>query len=327
MAVESSLEIYKILLGDRNFEEVIREKNGILVDDKKSQKDLFLLLFKNVLKELTRDKVWTSIHTKLGLALFSRKGEKVNTILTGHSDCNVIEGYVDGGLYDKMRMVAQTNKVSNREVLGRDKIVTDRYYIYMYFPIGSNVGLLFLERKKGSSIHVAVNAFIRTLLKTQGKQVKIERFVPKTIIEQYRDESVVDSFVFSDYMLTPMLDGNGILKEEKQIKVSIKISLADGDRPNYLSLNNILSKLLAGANFILGDNNKRLADFHNKKGTLKKEEKKYIFSIEDNLKIRPAIPIKDEFQDVEKSILVREKIKEMCDDVLAQIKKEIYPIM
>lgn len=148
MAVESSLEIYKILLGDRNFEDVIREKNGILVDDKKSQKDLFLLLFKNVLKELTRDKVWTSIHTKLGLALFSRKGEKVNTILTGHSDCNVIEWYVDGGLYDKMRMVAQTNKVSNREVLGRDKIVTDRYYIYMYFPIGSNVGLLFLERKK-----------------------------------------------------------------------------------------------------------------------------------------------------------------------------------
>ena len=53
MTVESSLEIYKILLGDRNFEEVIREKNGILVDDKKSQKDLFLLLFKNVLKELT----------------------------------------------------------------------------------------------------------------------------------------------------------------------------------------------------------------------------------------------------------------------------------
>ena len=230
----------------------------------------------------------------------------------------------DGGYYDKLRTIAQTNNVAARERLGRDKMVTDRYYIYLYCPIDAKVGIMFLEKKKGLNIHKAVDLFITEVFKTPRYAVKIERFVPQSIINEYKDEGVVDSFTFTDAITTSVIDGQGIELEEKRYGVTIKITLPEDDRPEFDVVQQMLQWLGNGA-ISLGNSVMHLSEFGKKKGSLQKEEKKYSFEVGDDLKIKPMIPIDDELQDEDNSILRRNEIKTMCDEVLAQIMEEVYP--
>lgn len=324
MATESQLEIYRIVLGKRTFKEIVREKNNIPTEEERTDENLFTLLFQNILSKLTQNAAWTSDRTKLGLALFSNDGEDVNRILSNHSGHFVIEGYIDGGYYDKLRTIAQTNNVATRERLGRDKMVTDRYYIYLYCPIDAKVGIMFLEKKKGLNIHTAVDLFITEVFKTPRYAVKIERFVPQSIINEYKDEGVVDSFTFTDAITTSVIDGQGIELEEKRYGVTIKITLPEDDRPEFDVVQQMLQWLGNGA-ISLGNSVMHLSEFGKKKGSLQKEEKKYSFEVGDDLKIKPMIPIDDELQDEDNSILRRNEIKTMCDEVLAQIMEEVYP--
>ena len=324
MATESQLEIYRIVLGKRTFKEIVREKNNIPTEEERTDENLFTLLFQNILSKLTQNAAWTSDRTKLGLALFSNDGEDVNRILSNHSGHFVIEGYIDGGYYDKLRTIAQTNNVATRERLGRDKMVTDRYYIYLYCPIDAKVGIMFLEKKKGLNIHTAVDLFITEVLKTPRYAVKIERFVPQSIINEYKDEGVVDSFTFTDAITTSVIDGQGIELEEKRYGVTIKITLPEDERPEFDVVQQMLQWLGNGA-ISLGNSVMYLSEFGKKKGSLQKEEKKYSFEVGDDLKIKPMIPIDDELQDEDNSILRRNEIKTMCDEVLAQIMEEVYP--
>jgi len=324
MATESQLEIYRIVLGKRTFKEIVREKNNIPTEEEMTDENLFTLLFQNILSKLTQNAAWTSDRTKLGLALFSNDGEDVNRILSNHSGHFVIEGYIDGGYYDKLRTIAQTNNVATRERLGRDKMVTDRYYIYLYCPIDAKVGIMFLEKKKGLNIHTAVDLFITEVFKTPRYAVKIERFVPQSIINEYKDEGVVDSFTFTDAITTSVIDGQGIELEEKRYGVTIKITLPEDERPEFDVVQQMLQWLGNGA-ISLGNSVMHLSEFGKKKGSLQKEEKKYSFEVGDDLKIKPMIPIDDELQDEDNSILRRDEIKTMCDEVLAQIMEEVYP--
>ena len=326
MSVESNLEIYKIVLGRKTFKDVIYEKNDIPAETEKTNQEIFNILFANILNKLTQNSAWTSEKTKLGLALFTNNGEEANTILASHSNSNIIEGYIDGGLYDKIRTIAQTSNVAERELLGRDKMVADRYYIYLHCPIGSKVGLLFLEHKKGLNIHHAVQIFLEEILKTKRYRIKLERFVPQTIINEYQNGGVIDSFTFTDVLAAPVIDGEGAEPAERNFNVSIKISIPDGERPDYNALQNVLTQL-GQATVNLGTGIKRLADFNTQKGSLKKEERKYLFEINNGLKIKPVIPIDDNFQDEEHGKLKRVEIKGMCDEVLEQIRQEIYPVV
>lgn len=325
MSVESNLEIYKIILGRKTFKDILYEKNDIPVETEMTNQEIFNILFTNILNKLTQNAAWTSGKTKLGLALFTNLREEANTILTSHSNSNIIEGYIDGGLYDKIRTIAQTNNVVKRELLGKDKMVADRYYIYLHCPIGSKVGLLFLERKKGLNIHSAIELFLEECLKTNRSRIKLERYIPQSIIEEYKEGGLIDSFTFTDIMTSSVMDGQGVEPEEKLWGVSVKISLPEGNRPDYNTFQGILSQL-GNATINLGTGIKRLSEFHKQKGALKKEEKKYTFEIGENLKIRPVIPIDDNMQDEEYCILKRNEIKDMCDDVLNQIRYDVYPI-
>ena len=49
-----------------------------------------------------------------------------------------------------------------------------------------------MEKKKGLNIHTAVNLFIVEVFKTLRHTVKVDRFVPQSIIDEYKDEGVVD---------------------------------------------------------------------------------------------------------------------------------------
>lgn len=323
---ESQLEIYKIILGKKTIREIIREKENITSENACSDADLFKKLYEKLLVKLTNSVAWTSDKTKLGLALFSNAGEGVNNILTSHFEKNVIEGFIDGGPYDKIRTIAQVSNVTERRKLEKDKMLTDRYYIYLYLPLGSKIGLLLLERKKGQNIHIPIEILLKELFRTSKRSgITIERFVPETIIDEYKNGSRVEDFTFTDNITTSVNDEEGTNQEESIYGVSIRITPPTSEQPSYDLFQSVLQSI-GNSSIKFGDTIKHLSDFVSKKGGLKKDDKKYTFVIGNDLKIKPMIPIADEYQDSENEVLNRASIKTMCDEVLEQIQDDIYVV-
>lgn len=323
MEINSKIEIYKIILGKKTFREVGIEK--CQTDERAKGSKVFNAIFGFLLQKLTNNSVWTHEQIKTGLTLFTRGKEQPNNIISSHSNENIIEGYIDGGQYDSIRMMAEKDNVKNRQQLGRNKIITKRYYIYMFLPLGSEVGVLFLERKQGSDIHKAIELFIKETFKTQNA-VKLERYIPKSLIKEYEDHGTIDTLTFTDIITTNALDGKGIEQREEKYNVSISIKPLDGDDYSYNKIQDLLSRI-GQMTLGIGEKRKKLASFDGKKGKIANGGSKYLFRVDDDLKIRPHIEVEADAHDRDNDILFRDKAKTMCDELLQQIKVDIYPIL
>lgn len=113
MADNSKLEIFKLISKRYTFREVAISKCG-LDEAQENDNQIFNSLYGLFLQKLTQNEVWTNKRTKLGLVLFSSAGENVNEIFKAHSDACVIEGFIDGGPYDRIRRMAEKDDATMR---------------------------------------------------------------------------------------------------------------------------------------------------------------------------------------------------------------------
>ena len=102
---ESQLEIYKIILGRKTVREILKEKATDEDINLNNDNEFSNYLYRKFLCKLTQDTAWKSNKTKLGLSLFANNEEEINTILKNHSEHSCIEGFIDGGPYDKIKTV------------------------------------------------------------------------------------------------------------------------------------------------------------------------------------------------------------------------------
>lgn len=323
MSDNSKLEIFKLISKRYTFREVAVSKCA-LDEAQVNDNQIFNLLYGLFLQKLTQNEVWTHNRTKLGLALFSSVDENVNEIFKAHSDACVIEGFIDGGPYDRIRRMSEKDDTTTTTLLDRNKIVTDRYYLYLYLPLNSHVGLMFLERKKGQDIHIPMELFLNEVLKVRNN-IHVERYVPQSIIEDFKDEGIIDSFTFTDTIVSPVLDGNAIEQQERNYDVSVSIKPRAGEAFGYNMLQDALNSV---GNVIVkfGDNFKSLSQFSSKRARIQRNNVGYNFSIGDDLKIRPMIEIADEIHDRDNDTLMRDEVYSMVNNLLGQIKDDIYPI-
>lgn len=323
MADNSKLEIFKLISKRYTFREVAVSKCG-LDEAQVNDNQIFNSLYGLFLQKLTQNEVWTHNRTKLGLALFSSVDENVNEIFKAHSDACVIEGFIDGGPYDRIRRMSEKDDTTTTTLLDRNKIVTDRYYLYLYLPLNSRVGLMFLERKKGQDIHKPMELFLNEVLKVRNN-IHVERYVPQSIIEDFKIEGIIDSFTFTDTIVSPVLDGNAVEQQERNYDVSVSIKPRSGEAFGYDMLQDALNSV---GNVVVkfGHNVKSLLQFGSKKARIQRNNEGYNFSIGDDLKIRPMIEIADEIHDRDNDILMRDEVYSMVNNLLGQIKDDIYPI-
>lgn len=323
MADNSKLEIFKLISKRYTFREVA-VSNCRLDEVQVSDNQIFKSLYGLFLQKLTQNEVWTHNRTKLGLVLFPSVCENVNEIFKAHSDACVIEGFIDGGPYDRIRRMSEKDDTTTTTLLDRNKIVTDRYYLYLYLPLNSHVGLMFLERKKGQDIHIPMELFLNEVLKVRNN-IHVERYVPQSIIEDFKDEGIIDSFTFTDTIVSPVLDGNAIEQQERNYDVSVSIKPRAGEAFGYNMLQDALNSV---GNVIVkfGDNFKSLSQFSSKRARIQRNNVGYNFSIGDDLKIRPMIEIADEIHDRDNDTLMRDEVYSMVNNLLGQIKDDIYPI-
>lgn len=316
----SRIEVYKIICNGKTFREIAKDKKGL--DDDVSDTDAFKALFSMFLEKLTTHEIYTTKDTKIGLTLIHAQNERPNTILSSYSESNVIEGYVDGGPYDRLRNMALKTDTSDFVTIGPDKVVTDRFYIYMYLPLGSSYGILFLERKKGQDIHKTILKLVEEVLITQSN-IKIERYVPNNLIDQYKKEGIVDTFTFTEAVTSTVPDTNTLENVESTYNVSIQIKTSEGS--SYDGIEKVLQNIGSFA-FEFGNKIIHLADFTKKKARITDNGHGYNFDIGDDLKIRPSIELPDEYNNSDNGILNREIVKQFCDGLLQQIKPDIYPV-
>ena len=255
--------------------------------------------------------------------MFSNEGKVVNTILRAHSDSHIIEGFIDGGPYDRLRTMAEKNNATVTTILDRNKIVTDRYYIFLYLPLNSSVGLFFIERKKGQDIHNPMSLFLGETLRIRYK-IKIERYIPKALIDNFERDGIIESFTFTDSVTSSVLDENGTMQHENRYDISLSIKPHFEGPCTYKKLKDTLNRFNITVN--IEDTVKKIGDFRTKKARIQKDKEAYNFLIKDSLSIRPTIEIPDDIHDRDHDVLKHEEAYKMALDLLDQIKDDIYLI-
>ena len=92
-----------------------------------------------------------------------------------------------------IRKLSNLSKTKSQNIK-KDDIITDRYYIYMYFPLHSNVGVVFLQSKSNANIRTAIKKFLPEICKTDiNKGCKVETYIPTFLKEEFKEGAIVQS--------------------------------------------------------------------------------------------------------------------------------------
>ena len=329
MASNNQLDVYKVILKKKNnftFRSLINSKY-VLEGDTTNYRDntLFNFLYKAVLEKLAKE-IWRHPDCKIGLTLFKKRGEKENNILTSHSSSFVIEGFIDGGPYDMIRKMANLSKTKSQNIK-RDDIITDRYYIYIYFPLNSNIGVVFLQSKTNANIRSAIKKFFPEVCKTDiNKGCRIESYIPPSLKEEFKSGAIVQSLTYTQQFVTEIDSQDEIVEREEAYNVVVQIQ-PQNQAVNLNGLETLLEKV-GNMTVKIGNRIKPLSEFEKKRGSLKNEEMNRTspFTLDNEEKVRPIIALDDLFEIDEEGNFPRTNLKNYCDDILSQIHADIYPI-
>lgn len=327
--MSDQLDVYKIILKKKNnftFKSLITSK-FVPENDLTNYRDssLFNFLYKAVLQLLAKE-IWKHPDSKIGLTLFKKRGEKENNILTAHSSSFIIEGFIDGGVYDMVRKMANLSKTRSQNIK-RDDIITDRYYIYIYFPLNSNIGVVFLQSKTNANIRSAIKKFFPEICKTDiNKGCKIESYIPTYLKQEFKDGAIVQSLTYTQQFVTEVDAEDEIVEQEESYNVVIQIQ-PQNQVVNLGTLDTLLEKV-GNMTIKIGNRIKPLSEFEKKRGSLKNNEmnRSSPFTLDDEEKVRPVIILDDLFEKDEEGNFQRNDLKSYCDDILNQIHSDIYPI-
>ena len=324
----SKLDVYQIILGKRAglFKYVICKKCGI-TETSPAKSKVFNAFYKKFL-EMIGTNVFCVDAKKMGLTIFKERGQRINKVMTAHSDSFVIEGYIDGGPYDTIRKLAKLSDTSKRQTINKTDIVTDRYYIYLYLPLDSKMGVLMVQTKENSSIRRAIKPFFETLFKTDStKNCRINSYYPKWLKEDFLQGANLHNMSFETENISQAQSEEELTIETETFNVKITITPTNDQTAitDATTATNRIGRLFA---LKIGDVVKPLSSFTKKKGTMKNEEQKkslpFVIDEEDN--IHPVIEIDNDLTPDENGDYGRDNLKNYCDGLLNRIKPEIYGI-
>ena len=326
MALSGQIEFYKVHLKGGNADYTFRnfaydhcyEGN----EENPSENDLFTSLFQKILTTFD-SQVNTYDSLKKGVSIYHTDDEEANTILTVATNQKIIEGFVDGGYFGLRRKMSNMDKSEQTEIT-INKIVTDRYYVYMYFPFTSNVGVLMIEKRGNLTVSKVVCKVLEYVFRNDvGIRCKTERFLPSQIVQEFREGAVIDQMTYSQQVSSAVM-GEGVVDVDETYDVTIQIK----PRNNEYAYNR-LEALMAKVNemrFTVFGRQLSLSEFATKKCKLHSEGSSShpSFDVEEDT-IRVVKNIPEEFYG-EDGYINRNQIKTFCQNLLRQVSADIYPI-
>lgn len=252
----------------------------------------------------------------------SNSSTTVNPNISLHSNDCIIEGKVEGGAYGRKRNKTSILDKSDTSVVNERDAITEDFYFLFYSPLASNKSVLMLQSYSDDTIDSVMKKFWKNFLSFPAafNQPTVTKFVPQSIIDDFKKSSKVSSFTYStDVPGTVLLDAP-TSTNQRTYKVSVKITPEDNlsieefeEAAESLS-NTLFTKIMT------------LGQFRKKKGTLKDDSTKKTspFDIGSSFEVEPVIFLP-------KYIVINgdnsdfERIKNYCFALLETIKPEIYP--
>lgn len=322
----SKLDVYQICLSKRSgtLKDVVIKKNNI-TDSPITRTKIFNSFYRNLL-ELIGGNVFCIDAKKMGLTIFKGKGERINNILTSHSSSFVIEGFIDAGPYNSIRKLAKLSDLSKRRTINKNDIVTDRYYFYLYFPWDSKIGILMVQSKENSSIRRAIKPFIERLFKTDAtKGCRVNIYYPKWLKEHFIDGANLCSLTYEQEFVTQIQTEEETLIKSEDFDVKVTI-VPKTDTETISNSSTIINKIGSLFGIKIGTDTFSLSSFTKKKGVMRNDDfkKSLPFVIDKEDEIHPIIHIDEYISADENGDFKREDLKSLCDNLLDNIKLEIY---
>lgn len=248
--------------------------------------------------------------------------ENVNTNIIPHNSQYIIEGKVEGGSFGKRRNKTSTTNKRDKSLVSENDAITEDFYFLLYTPLYSNKSTLFIQSYSDDSIDSVMKKFWQNFFKfpNQFNMPVIKRFIPKSIIENFRRNATVSNLVFSTDIPGETLLESTSTQTTKNYKVTVKITPLDGD----LSMEDFSNEIepIQSTYFTRLMN---LGQFRKKKGVLKDQSTNNTtpFDIGSSFEIQPCIII-SKYKSLNGDENDFDKIKELCFELLHEIKPEIY---
>ena len=114
----------------------------------------------------------------------------------------------------------------------------------MYFPLHSNVGVVFLQSKSNANIRTAIKKFFAGDLQNgyKIKGCKVETYIPTFLKEEFKEGAIVQSLTYSQQFVTEVDTSDGITNHEEAYNVIIQIQ-PQNQTVELGSINSLLDKV------------------------------------------------------------------------------------
>lgn len=246
----------------------------------------------------------------------------VNANIFLHSQEFIIEGKVEGGSYGRKRNKTSTiNKSDKSDVDERDAITEDFYFL-LYCPLQSNKSTLFVQSYSDDSIDSVMKKFWQNFFSFQGtfNQPSIRRFVPISIIKDFKTNATVSSLTFTTDIPGETLLERTSTQTTRNYKVSVKITPTNDD----LSVEEF-EQTIEPLQQTFFTRLMNLGQFVKKKGTLRDTSTNNTspFDLGSSFEIQPSILLA-KYITINGDDSDFGRIKNYCFELLESVKPEIY---
>lgn len=330
--MESSIEIYKITLSDNyTFTNLVNTKWKDAEEAELDDAAAFTRLYQKLLSKLVGNGVWQSTKSvKKGLAVMNTNPNPdqgaggVNEILKSHSRSNVIEGFIDAGIFNVKRKIATYTDTTTKEELPRVKIVTDSFYFYLYVRMNSNKAILMIESKKGVYMSGVFTEFVTSLFHIRNVcRCGSEAFMPRSLRDAYKENSILKSVTCSSEMSSPVsMNGQTV---DEQFKITVKVEpVINHSMQNRESVISSIMNMAVNINGVT----RILNVFGNKKGEMLNQDQKTTRTFElADPDVIPKLILPEDMYDDDNSCLIREQVYVRCNELLPNVQQEVYLVM
>ncbi len=292
MAHNPKLEVYQVWLKpngqtDKTFRNFVLDTISQENSEEVENSELFLDFFHHFIEKIDSDEFIANSNKKKAFTAYdTAPTEESEPTITIRTDKNLIEGTIEGGRYGIRRNKSSMENKSEKEGITNSDIILDKFYFCLYTPFDSDLGILFLQSYSTDSISDIFTEFISKLFKSHGTytKAKIDKFVPRRIINDFKNNSNVKKFSFTSRFVFDHHNEESIGQEEEEFSIKIeaisKNGLSKESLPSWLT--SIGSKMF---------NSQPLSGFSKGKVYLKNTQtnKETPFDIDSDLEIKPVI--------------------------------------
>lgn len=330
MSFEPKLTVYNIKIIPENqeiensnrwlFRNIIGEAN----ETKLADSFIFINLFKKFIKELDQPEMYSDQKSKKCITANQPniKDPGVSPNIYPDSGKFIIHGQIEGGAYGRVRNKTSTKNKTEKTGVNENDAITDDFYFLIYLPPASNKVILMIQSYSGDSIDSVMKIFFKNFLSVSGvfKPAKISRFVPESIINDFKNKSMVSNLKFTTEVLGKTLLNRSSKLKQRKFRVTVQITPIEGDFTvdEFEDSINSISQVVVTKN--------RLKDFLRKKGTLRDitTNSQSPFVLGSDFEIQPVIML-SKYIDFKEDKMDFEKVKTYCMELLNEIKPQIYP--